>query len=401
MRWSPSGCERRVHLRGRPARLPHPAARPLLVRRRRRDAVLHPDAQHGLVHDAVVGAAQPVVPPAHQLLEEPDRRAGLAEVRVLVRPRAHEALARHVERGQQAEDRIRVAVGPSAGREHRDVDRAVVLADRTVAPVVVAVLVAQPLGEPQPAVAQPLVPHLPPPLADHVRVGRAGVVGEHRRRPRQVVRQQAAAHVVHVVGVPVVGERHRRDRAEARGAPGGDLQRVEPAPRDAHHPRAAVAPRLGREPGEHLLGVAQLPLEVLVGEHALGVAAAAQVHPDPGEPVAGEVGVVHRVAHRGQVALPVRDELQDRRHRALVGVRGPPEPPRQVHPVRHGDPQPRLLDDPAREAVDHPHAANLMRRSSCRRFCGTSAPGWSISNGSAATACSNLRTRSSSLAPPR
>ena len=124
-------------------------------------------------------------------------------------------------------------------------------------------------------------------------------------------------------------------------------------------PRAPGAPRLRGEPGEDLLGVAQLLLEVLVGEHALGVAAAAQVDPHAGVPVAGEVGVVHRVADRGQVALAVRDELQDRRHRALVGGRRPPDPTREVHAVRHRDPQPCVLDDLARETVNDPHARSL------------------------------------------
>ena len=67
---------------------------------------------------------------------------------------------------------------------------------------------------------QPLHPHLPPALADQCGVGRARGAGEHRRAPGEFLAQQAAAHVVDVVGVTVVC-RAQRDHRPQRGAAGG------------------------------------------------------------------------------------------------------------------------------------------------------------------------------------
>jgi hypothetical protein len=96
---------------------------------------------------------------------------------------------------------------------------------------------------------------------------------------------------VHVIGVPIVGGAGGDDRTQARRAAGGHLKGVESPPGDAHHPRAPVAPRLRGEPGEHLLGVVELLLEVFVGQHPLRIAAAAQIDPDPGVSVSSQVGV--------------------------------------------------------------------------------------------------------------
>ena len=82
--------------------------------------------------------------------------------------------------------------------------------------------------------------------------------------------------------------------------------------------------RLRGEPGEHLLGVAELLLEVFVGQHPLRVAAAAQ-DPDPGVSVSSQVGVVDRVPDRGEVTLAVRDELQDGGDGPRVGGLRPPD----------------------------------------------------------------------------
>ena len=84
------------------------------------------------------------------------------------------------------------------------------------------------------------------------------VPAQHRRRPLQHVRADAAAVVVDVVGVAVVGRAQRDDRLQRRRAVGGDLQRVEPAPRDADHADRAGAPRLLGDPGDHLARVGLL-----------------------------------------------------------------------------------------------------------------------------------------------
>ena len=147
--------------------------------------------------------------------------------------------------------------------------------------------------------------------------------------------------------------------SQARRSSRGDLEGVEPAPGDAHHPGAPVAPGLRGDPGQHLLGVAQLLLEVLVGEHALGVAAAAQVDPDARVAVSREVGVVDRVPDRGEVALAVRDELQDGGDGLQVGGLRPPDPPGEAGAVRQRDAELGVLLDAMREPlrVDDPHPA--------------------------------------------
>ena len=56
------------------------------------------------------------------------------------------------------------------------------------------------------------------------------------------------------------------------------------------------------------------PFEVLVAQHALRVAGAAEVDADTGVAVPGDVRVVDGVANGGEVAFAVGDVLQHRRH---------------------------------------------------------------------------------------
>jgi hypothetical protein len=133
------------------------------------------------------------------------------------------------------------------------------------------------------------------------------------------------------------------DGLQAGRAACRNLQAVEAAPGDPEHPGPAVAPRLTGEPGEHGDAVVLLLLEILVEEDALRVAAAAQVDADAGIAVAGEIRVPRRVADRSAVVLPVRDVLEQGRHR--LGLRRLREPDlrRQAGPVGDGDPV--VLDD--------------------------------------------------------
>jgi hypothetical protein len=167
---------------------------------------------------------------------------------------------------------------------------------------------------------------------------------------------------VHVVGVPVVGRGDRDDASQARWSTGGDLQRVEPAPGDAHHPGRAVAPRLLGQPGQYLLGVTELTLEVLVGEHALGVAAPPQVDPHAGVAVTGEVGMVDRVPFGRQVAASVGDHLQDSGDRLLVGGHRTPDPGGEPGAVVDGDPHRRVLADLVGQVGDLTHPPHLPAR---------------------------------------
>ena len=260
---------------------------------------------------------------------------------------------------EQPRDRVGVAVGPAADRVDGDLDPRVVLADRAVAPVVVAALVGEPRLDEGGRPLHALEPGLAPPVADGRRVGRLGEEREHRRRPREhVEREDAAADVVHVVGVAVVARAHRDDRAERRRAARGDLQAVEAAPRDPEHADAAGAPRLRREPRDDLERVVLLLSGVLVAQDAVGVAAAAQVDPDGGVAVAREVGVVARVAAGHRVALAIGQELEERGDGVALGVVRQPDPRGETGTVRQRDP--RVIDAPdaARELGPEPQGCS-------------------------------------------
>ena len=251
--------------RRRPRVLGDPAPRDLVHPGRRRHGLLHPDAQHRLVHDAGVHALQPVVPPAQRLLQEADRRARRDVVRERVRPRADQPLARPGQALEQAQDAVGVAVGPAADGVDGDLDGGVVLADRAVLPVGVAALVREPGVDPRLVGLEALLPELAPALADGGLVRRLALPVQHAGAPvQQVGGQHAAALVVHVVGVAVVGAHERDDRLQRRRAAGGQLQAVEAAPRDAGHADAAGAPRLGGDPGDDLEEVLLLLRVVLV-----------------------------------------------------------------------------------------------------------------------------------------
>ena len=184
---------------------------------------------------------------------------------------------------------------------------------------------AEPRVDPEPAAAEPLEPHRAPARADDRRVRRARVVGEHGRRPAQVVEKQAPAHVVDVVGVAVVRGAGGDDRPERRRTARGDLERVEAAPGVPHHADRAGAPRLGGEPGDDLERVVLLEREVLVGEHAIRVPAPAHVDPHAGVAVSRDVGMGQRVPLRREVAPAVGEVLEDCRHGVGPGVDRQPD----------------------------------------------------------------------------
>ena len=126
-------------------------------------------------------------------------------------------------------------------------------------------------------------------------------------------------------------------------------------------PTAPGAPRLGREPGDDLHGVVLLEREVLVGEHAVRVPAAALVDAHAGVAVPGDVGVRERVPLRREVAPAVGDVLEDRRHGVLVGVDRQPHPRGEPGAVREGDPDRVETVDRPRERGHGGHGAALYR----------------------------------------
>ncbi len=328
-------------------------ARPLFVAGLGRLAPVHPDAKHGLVHDAVVGALQPVIPPAQRLLQEARVRSGRRLVRILVAPRADQRLAGHRQAGQQARHRIGVGVGPAADGEDGTFDGRIVLADRAVFPEFVAALVLQPVHDPWPGGVEPRLPDVAPGLADQLRIGRTDKGRKHGEGPVGVLAQETAAHVVDVVGIAVVGGVDRDDALERRRPARRDLQRVEAAPGLAHHADIAGAPGLTGDPGDHLERVVVLLLEILVQQHALGFAAAPQVHPDGGVAMTGRVGMHGLVARRGAVALAIGDVFQDGRDGGLAGIFGQPGARGQAGTVREGNPGVLDLANLARQLIDH------------------------------------------------
>ena len=107
------------------------------------------------------------------------------------------------------------------------------------------------------------------------RVAAEAGVGRHRvhrdladRVLAQLAGRHAAADVVDVGQVAVVGALDGHDRAEVRRPQLRDLDRGERAVADAPHPDRAVAPRLGGEPLDGVVAVERLGLGVLVERDA-------------------------------------------------------------------------------------------------------------------------------------
>ena len=69
---------------------------------------------------------------------------GRPDIRILMRPRTDDAAARHVETVQHTNHRVRVSVRPAADHQHRATNRRIVLADRAVAPIRVALRMCHP-----------------------------------------------------------------------------------------------------------------------------------------------------------------------------------------------------------------------------------------------------------------
>ena len=359
--------------RGRPGALPDPAARQGRVLRRRADAVLHPDPEGRLAVRRRRAVLEPRVPPSEGELKEAHGGPGQRHVGVAVRPLADQAPARHGEPRHEPRHRVGVRVEPSADGEDRALDRREVLAHRALPPEGIAALVPEPGVEPEATPAEAGEPQLAPAVAHDGGVRRTRVVGEHRRGPAQVVEEERAAHVVDVVRVAVVGRARREDRAE-RGRPAGrDLERVEAAPGVAHHPHPAGAPRLGGEPGDDLHRVVLLEGEVLVGENALRVAAAAHVDAHARVAVPGDVGMRERVPLRGSLAPAVGQILENGRHRARLGADREPHARREPRPVLQRDPDRITPLDRARERAHGGHGAALYRLAARARSAGRAA----------------------------
>ena len=70
--------------------------------------------------------------------------SGHAAMGIEMAPGPDQAFARHLQVLDQIENRGGIAIGPAADRQHRTLDGAVILADRAMAPEIVAALVIEP-----------------------------------------------------------------------------------------------------------------------------------------------------------------------------------------------------------------------------------------------------------------
>jgi hypothetical protein len=237
-------------------------------------------------------------------------------MRIGVRPRPDETLARHRQAREQARNCILVGIGPAAHGVNRTLNRAVILAHRTALPVRIAPLVLQPDFEEERCVRQALQPRRSPNLSDKHRVGREAHRAEKEEGPLKPGRNKRAPHVVGVIGIPVITRTDGDDRLERRRTARRNL----PAPGDAHHPHHAAAPGLRRQPRYDLHAIGQLLLRVLVQQQARGLAAAANVDANAGVAVAGKVGMSQRIPFVCTVALTVWQIFQYCGHRVAFGV---------------------------------------------------------------------------------
>jgi hypothetical protein len=146
-----------------------------------------------------------------------------------------------------------------------------------------------------------------------------------------------------IVRVAVVGRADGDDGLEGGRSARRNLQSIEPAPGDSHHPDDAAAPGLRRQPRDHLHAIVLLLLGVLVEEQAIRLAATSNIDANAGVAVAGQIRMRQRVPLVSPVALAVGEILQDRRNRVLFGVIGQPDAGRQRRAVFQRDQH--VLDD--------------------------------------------------------
>ena len=146
-------------------------------------------------------------------------------------------------------------------------------------------LLAQPLDQPRRRRLEPRQPALAPVRTPERRVGWHRV---HRdladRVLAQLAERDAAADVVDVGQVAVVGALDRHDRPQVRRPQLGDLDRGERPVADPPHPDRPGAPRLCRQPLDRVEPVERLRLRVLVERDAAGRAGPAHVDPAQGVP---------------------------------------------------------------------------------------------------------------------
>ena len=327
--------------RDRPARLGPPLSaylREIGLRPRR---AAHEHANRRLLVDSVRLVAQPAAEPPAELGHEIDVRPRERRRGRHVAPRPDEQLLRALQGLERPKRVVAVAVGPAGDDHRRARDAPVPRPERPVAPVGAVQLLLEPAQEPRLRTLDPPQPLVAPAVAEHCRNGREdGQRGHVQDVVDEVDGTQRAARVMDVVRVAVVGGVNGADRAE-RGRPfDGELDGVEAGVRRPVHADPPCAPVLRGEPGDDLGEVGLLPRRVLVLCEALRGPGTAEIHPrDRESPFVAEPLVLGRIG-RCQVVHPVRERLEKRRRRLLVGE---PEPSREPHAVGERDPGAAML----------------------------------------------------------
>ena len=278
-------------------------------------------------------------------------------------PRADQPAPGACKARQQAGNGLGIVVGPARNGIDGDGDAAEIFADGTLAPVVVARLVAQPCQDPRGVGLHPGLPHVAPRRADDGGIGGQVLMGEHGGGPVEIVFRQAAADPVDVSRIAVVGRAHGDDGFQGRRLTRGDLQTVETAPTDADHRNLPVAPVLTRQPVDGGDTVVLFLRGIFVVDHAFAVAGAANVEPEAGIAVAGKVTMHLFIARAGAIAFAVGQIFKDQRHgpRALWQ----PQTPGKADAVGHGNPD--ILDLCQVEGIVVP---NLCAHAFCHQFIG-------------------------------
>src|SRR5204862_2953930 len=161
-----------------------------------------------------VAVFEPVIPPAYGLLKEADRGFRHPVLRIDVPPGTDDPKPRNLQPLEQPRNGVGVTVGPAPDCEHWALDGREILTDGAVLPVVVIALMGEPERREKRNCGDPLEPALAPARADDLGVERARLEGQHDAAPPEIVVEDAAAHVVDVVGITVVGRADRDDRLE-------------------------------------------------------------------------------------------------------------------------------------------------------------------------------------------
>ncbi len=320
------------------------------------DTVHHPGSIDWIAFNRRVDVLQPAIPPAQSLLQEANSWLRRSVVRILVYPRPHDALHWRLNVGDDLRHCVPIAVVPSTYCQNRRLDPGEILADRAALPIGVAALMRQPEWCQERLMLQAIQPHFPPPITDQRRIWRPGRVGQHRRAPTEVFIQQAASLVVDVVGVAIDGRAERYNGLERRRLQRRNLRAVEATPGNANHADPSRAPRLRRQPSDHIDCVLPLLIGVFVVHEPFGITVSAHIDTHGGVAVTGKIGMRQAIALRGAFAFAIGNVFEDRRNGILLGIDWHPDARRQHAAVRHRDPYIRILHDFSREVRNNLHS---------------------------------------------